>query len=212
MNGYRLKIIRHGRTDANTTGMYAGITDIRLNDEGISELSAKKEKYEYSSVQKVYSSPLTRCVETAQLLFPDTLLFKVNEMREMNLGAFEGKNPDQLINVPEFREWLKGGADNAPPFGESLRNVLERTFEGFNFIVKNMMDEGLTDCALITHSGIIMNSLSCFGLPKAKPMEFSSDFGEGFELLFTASMWQRSSVFEILGKYPYTKNEPEDNN
>ncbi|MFA5658917.1 MAG: histidine phosphatase family protein [Oscillospiraceae bacterium] len=211
MKGYRLKIIRHGKTDANSTGMYVGITDIPLNEQGKHELYEKKEQHDYESVQKVYSSPLTRCLDTAEILFPDTLIFKVNEMREMNFGSFEGKTADQLILLPEFKEWLKGGADNAPPYGEALTSVMERTFEGFDFIIQDMMSEGLTSCALVTHSGIIMNSLACFGLPKAKPMEFSCDFGEGFELLFSASMWQRSSAFEIIGKYPYTNIEPEEN-
>ena len=54
----------------------------------------------------------------------------------------------------------------------------------------------------MTHGGIIMNMLSCFGVPKRKPMEFACDFGEGFEVMVTASMWQRSEAFEILGRYP----------
>ena len=204
MKGYRLKIIRHGRTEANANASYIGLTDLPLSQEGKDELFKKLDERDYGSVQKVYTSPLKRCVQTANILFPNSFTKTVTEIREMNFGDFEGKTADELINLPEFKEWLKGGLDNAPPNGEALRAMVERSFEGFDYIIRNMMEEGLTNCAVVTHSGIIMNSLSCFGLPKMKPMEFSCGFGEGYELLATAQMWQRSNAFEILGKYPYS--------
>lgn len=204
MKGYRLKVIRHGRTDANFNASYIGVTDLPLCKEGKEELFQKQEQFDYGTVQKVYTSPLLRCVQTANIFYPNSYTEKVNEIREMNFGEFEGKSADELINVPEFKEWLKGGLDNSPPQGESLRAMIERCYEGFDYIIKDMMAEGMTNCAVVTHGGVIMNSLSCFGLPKLKPMEFSSDVGEGFELIATAQMWQRDNVFEILGKYPYS--------
>lgn len=39
-----------------------------------------------------------------------------------------------------------------------------------------------------------------------QPNEYACDFGEGFEILISASMWQRSSAFEILGRFPYKKD------
>jgi alpha-ribazole phosphatase len=33
-------------------------------------------------------------------------------------------------------------------------------------------------------------------------MDYSCDFGEGFEVIVTASMWQRSEAFEVLCTYP----------
>ena len=59
----------------------------------------------------------------------------------MNFGDFEGKTADELIHLPQFKEWLKGGLDNSPPNGESLRSMVERSFEGFDFIIRNMMEE-----------------------------------------------------------------------
>ena len=207
MKGYHLKIIRHGKTEANFNASYIGITDLPLSAEGKRELLDKSEEYDYTSVQRVYSSPLKRCLQTAGLLYPDVHVRTVNELREMNFGDFEGKTADELVNVPEFKEWLKGGLDNAPPNGESMRSVIERCYEGFDFIVKDMMEEGLTNCAVVTHGGIIMNALSCFGVPKYKPMELSCDFGEGYELLVTAQLWQVSNAFELLGRFPYLREE-----
>ncbi len=72
MKGYRISIIRHGRTDANDNGIYIGSTDLPLSAKGAGELAAKMDEFEYPAVHRVYSSPLKRCTETAEILFPDT--------------------------------------------------------------------------------------------------------------------------------------------
>ena len=58
MKGYRIAFIRHGMTQANLDGRYIGTTDLPLCREGADQLYEKIEKYDYPSVQKVYTSPL----------------------------------------------------------------------------------------------------------------------------------------------------------
>ena len=210
MKGYHLKVIRHGMTDANSKATYIGITDLPLSAEGKTDLFNKMDEFDYTSVQKVYSSPLKRCTQTAEILYPGVFLQTVTELREMNFGDFEGKSADDLVNIPEFKDWLKGGIDNAPPNGESIRQVIERCYEGFDFIASDMMEQGLTNCAVVTHGGIIMNALSCFGVPKYKAMDLSCGFGEGYELMVTAQLWQTANAFELLGKFPYVYDNQEE--
>ena len=45
-----------------------------------------------------------------------------------------------------------------------------------------------------------------FGLPKIDPKELRPAPGEGYDILVTASLWQRSGAFEILGMTPYANN------
>ncbi len=203
MTGYRLKIIRHGITQGNLDGKYIGITDLPLCSEGAQELYEKLETNDYSSVQKVFISPLKRCRETASILYPEALISEVPELIEMNFGDFEDKKAEDIMNTPEYKKFLKGGLDNPPPGGESMREVVERCVSAMEKIVSSMIQEGLTNCAVITHGGIIMNLLSCFGLPKYNPNDLACDFGEGYEVMITAAMWQRSTAFEILGRFPY---------
>lgn len=203
MIGYRLKIIRHGITQGNLDGKYIGITDIPLCSEGAEELYKKMEENDYGTVQKVFVSPLKRCRETATILYPNTFISEIPELIEMNFGDFENKKAEDIMNSPEYKKFLKGGLDNPPPNGESIRAVVERCVSAMEKIVSSMVNEGMTNCAIITHGGIIMNLLSCFGLPKYNPNDLACDFGEGFEVMITASMWQRSAAFEILGRFPY---------
>ena len=207
MKGYRIHLVRHGITNANLDGIYIGKTDEPLCSEGVGELYKKLGDYVYPGVQRVYSSPLKRCLSTAGILFPEASCISVEDLREMDFGDFEGKKAQELMNLPEYKQFLKGGLDNPPPNGESMRDVIERCYSGISFVVADMMREGYTNCAVVTHGGIIMNLLSCFGVPKMPPMQFPCDFGEGYEILVTADMWMRSHAFEILGKFPFLKDE-----
>ena len=67
------------------------------------------------------------------------------------------------------------------------------------------MNDDLTSVAIVTHSGVISNMLSCFGLPKYKPDQITCKVGEGFEILVTAQMWQQAQAFEIIGRVPFYK-------
>lgn len=202
MKGYRLSILRHGITDANENGIYIGKTDLPLSQNGREALQEKYDTHEYPKVQRVYTSPLERAVQSAEILFPDRELVIVDDLREMDFGVFEGLAVEDLIELDSYKKWLKGGLDNPPPNGESLRNMMLRCYSALNLMILDMMKEGITHAGAVTHSGILMNMMSCFGLPKMKPMEFACDPGEGYEILVSAMMWQNGNTFEILGKIP----------
>lgn len=207
MRGYRMSLIRHGRTAANEKGIYIGSTDYSLSDKGTAELCSKQDLYEYPRVQRVYSSPLKRCTETAEILFPEQELYVAEELRELNFGDFDGKSVDELIHREDYKEWLRGGSpDVRPPNGESAAELCLRSFEVLHRMLMDMMENDLDHCAVITHAGVITNMLTCFGLPKLSAQELSCEPGEGFEIMFTAQMWQQSQVFEILGMTPYSRD------
>ena len=184
MKGYRISVIRHGMTAANENGIYIGRTDYPLSNKGAAELAGKTDEFVYPNVARVYSSPLRRCME-------------------MDFGKFEGKKADELVQLPEFKAWLKGGLDCRPPQGESVKEVQLRIFKSLREIIADMMQEDLLHCAVITHGGIISNMLAGFGLPKIPADQLQCAPGEGFDIYVTADLWQRSQAFEILGMVPY---------
>lgn len=202
MKGYRISILRHGLTEANENGVYIGKTDLPLSDAGREALQDKYDQLEYPRVQRVYSSPLERAVQSAEILFPEREIVIVDDLREMDFGVFEGLPAEELIELDSYKKWLKGGLDNPPPNGETLRSMMLRCYSALNLIILDMMKEGLTHTGVVTHSGILMNMMSCFGLPKMKPMQFACEPGEGYEILVSAMMWQNGNTFEILGKIP----------
>lgn len=209
MKGYHIYILRHGLTDANENGVYIGKTDLPLSEAGREALEDKYEQLDYPKVQRVYSSPLERALQSAEILFPDRELVIVDDLREMDFGVFEGLPADELVNLDSFKKWLKGGLDNPPPNGETLRSMMLRCYSALNLMILDMMKNGITEAGAVTHSGILMNMLSCFGLPKRKPMEYACEPGEGYEILVSAMLWQNGNTFEIMGRTPVSGNENE---
>lgn len=206
LKAYRISLIRHGQTVANQKGIYIGSrTDYPLSDFGTAELFNKKEEFEYPRVDKVYSSPLKRCTETAEILFPEKQLCIVDNLRELDFGNFEGKNIRDIINLEEYRDWIKGGISKRPPDGESIEELSARTYKALHEIIMDMMYEDITHSAIITHYGVISNMLAGFGIPKIDPKTLKCPAGEGFEVMVTAKMWQQSQAFEIFGAVPYER-------
>lgn len=202
MKTYHIYIIRHGRTKANDEGIYIGTTDLPLSESGKEELRSLYDSHEYPKVEKVYTSPLERAVQSADILFPDREMTEIDDLREMDFGAFEGCKAEELAELDSYKKWLRGGLDNPPPNGESLRNMMVRCFSALDTVIRDMMEENLTHAAVVTHSGILMNMMSCFGLPKMSPMEFACGVGCGYEIGVTAQMWQQGYCFEILRQIP----------
>lgn len=200
MKNYYLYLIRHGITQGNLDGKYIGQTDLALCPDGEKDIKALVRSGVYPQVERVYSSPLKRCVETAQIIYPETQLTKVDEIAEMDFGEFEGKRREELEALPEYTQWLKGGAEACPPGGESFGDFSLRCISGLDIIFSDMMKKELTRAAVVTHGGVITNLLTGFGLPKGKPADFMCAPGGGFEIILSAFLWQKGPVFEISGR------------
>ena len=200
---YRIYLIRHGATQGNLDGKYIGITDDPLCLEGIEELEQLRREYEYPRAQKVYAIPLRRCIQTAEMLFPDTLTESVDAIKEYNFGAFENKQIEQLKNDPQYQEWVSGGMVAAPPQGEDKEAFYHRLRHGFESILDDMMAYKIHDAAVVTHGGIIMALLTMYGYPRRKPLDWQVGFGKGYTALVTPQIWSGGKVFEVFDPLPY---------
>ena len=60
--------VRHGVTDWNKQGRFQGLTDIPLNDEGVSQAQAAARRLRDIRLDYVVSSPLIRAVKTAEII------------------------------------------------------------------------------------------------------------------------------------------------
>ena len=128
MKGYRLTFLRNGKTRANAEGIYIGKTDWPLSDVGRAELEEKYDMHRYPKVERVYSSPLTRALQSAEILFPDREIVICDEMTEMDFGVFEGLSVEQLLELDSYKNWIKGGLDNAPQRREPAQHDKPRLF------------------------------------------------------------------------------------
>ena len=132
MKNYRLYLIRHGITSGNLEGKYIGTTDLPLCEEGEDAISSLAALDVYPKVQKVYSSPLKRCLQTADIIYPERLLKRIDGIAELDFGEYEGKTQAELQSDEKYLEWLKGGYDAAPPNGESYGHFTLRNIQGYD--------------------------------------------------------------------------------
>ena len=200
MKNYYLYLIRHGITQGNLDGKYIGQTDLSLCPEGKKRIEELVAEDIYPEVGKVYSSPLMRCLETAEIIYPEQKLMIIDELSEMNFGDFENKTQQQLRDLREYSEWLKGGAEAAPPNGEKYGDFMLRCIEGLDAIFSDMMRHDITRAACITHAGVITDLLCGCGLPKGRPADFLCAPGEGYEIILSTFLWQKGPAFEISVK------------
>lgn len=211
MKTFKLHLIRHGLTQGNLEGRYIGRTDLPLCQEGREEIESIIDLYGYPRVQKVYASPLRRAVETAQLIYPDTFLQKVDALREYDFGVFENQTLDQLKEDPDYRRWMESGMDAPPQGGESKEQFQERLDFGLNQIFLDMMSQDITSAALVTHGGVIMALLAKYGLPQRPELEWQTENGKGYTMMTYTQLWVRDRFAEVVGTVPENLfDQPED--
>ena len=199
MRTFKIHLIRHGATDANYDGRYIGCkTDLPLAPEGLNELRLLKDDIDYPEIERLYSSPMLRCRQTGAVLYPDFEPVTVEELKEYDFGSFENKNAAELESNPNFIPWTSGRL-SAPPGGEDNSEFIKRICVGFNKIVLDMIESGLTESAVIMHGGAIMMLLGVSAVPRHKPVEWTADNGRGYSVRVTPSLYHKSGVIEVYG-------------
>lgn len=202
MKSYIIHFIRHGAIDETLSGKYIGTTDVPLSDKGKADLKKLDYEYRYPGTQVVFTSPLKRCVETCKILYPDLNPLSITGLSECNFGEWEGKTAESLKNDLDFEKWLAGDNSVKPPRGESNADFTRRICLMFESIVEGLMKTGTTESVIVTHGGVIMTLLAVYGLPQAKPFEWTMDNGFGYSLRVTPMLWQRDKVCEVFQTIP----------
>lgn len=164
-----LYLIRHGKTYGNTLGRYIGTTDEELCEEGREALKRLKAGRDFAAARPdvVYASPLKRCVQTAEILFPEIPVKLVPDLRECDFGAFENKNYKELSGNAAYQAWIDSGGTLPFPGGESREAFQERCRKGFTEVLEDIRGRGGQTCvALVVHGGTIMSILSAYPSPE----------------------------------------------
>ncbi len=197
MKTYKIHLIRHGLTDANLKGQYIGCkTDLPLCPEGVDELRQLRETIQYPDVERVYSSPMLRCKQSAAVLYPDFEVHTVDSLTEYDFGAFEGQTAAQLEVNEAYLDWASGKIA-APPEGESSSDFVKRQCYALHEIVQDMMNHNVTNAAVLMHGGAIMMLLAAAAVPRKASVEWTSENGRGYSVMITPSLYHSSGVIEV---------------
>ena len=142
----KLILIRHGKTYGNTLKRYIGTTDEPL----LEDITIDKK---YPNADMIISSPLRRCIMTAELIYPGEKISICSDLRETDFGDFENKSYEELKSDPHYRRWIASGGETAPPNGEGHHEFAARCINAYKRIIENSKAECI---AFIIHGGTIM--------------------------------------------------------
>jgi probable phosphomutase (TIGR03848 family) len=99
-------LLRHGRTTANTAGVLAGWTPgVRLDDAGAAQVAAVGNRLAKVPLAAVVSSPLERCVQTADAVAAGRELAVQTDDRlgEARYGDWTGRTIKELSREPLWK-------------------------------------------------------------------------------------------------------------
>ena len=118
-------VIRHGQTELNNRKLLQGRSNQPLNEAGLAQAQQAAALLRGIAFSAVYSSPLTRAVQTAEAVVPALNPILDERLIEMDYGPYEGT--DLTNPAPEVLTFFSDFVHNPAPAGmEPLDSVVGR--------------------------------------------------------------------------------------
>ena len=146
-------IIRHGQTEMNNRKVLQGRSDYPLNEAGIAQAQKAADDLKHITFAKIYTSPLRRAIQTAEIIAPSAHVEIDDRLIEMDYGPYEGTDLNHL--PPEIMTFFSDFAHNPAPDGmEQLSSVVKRA-GAFLEEIKNLEGDILISTHAIAMKGIL---------------------------------------------------------
>ncbi|MDR0875228.1 MAG: histidine phosphatase family protein [Clostridiales Family XIII bacterium] len=166
----KILLIRHGMTQGNAEKRYIGRTDEPLCPAGLAEAKALVAAKTLPPVGVIISSPLLRCRQTAETLFPGQEFRIADDLAECDFGHFEGRTASDLAVDAEYRQWIDSGCKEPIPGGEDVTAFLGRSADAFSRELLALPENSAA--AFVIHGGVIMAILERYARPKHSYYEY----------------------------------------
>jgi len=147
-------LARHGESDWNVEKRFQGHSDRPLTERGREQAHALADLLASEKIDAVYTSPLSRALETAEIVAARAGLEPVAlpELREVDTGSWSGlSRVDVEARFPEgFARWRSGGSGWED--GETYQQMAERVIGALRTIAE---DHPNGRVLIISHGGPI---------------------------------------------------------
>ena len=187
-----LYLVRHGQTAWNREEVFRGRADIPLNDTGRKEALLTGHYLERVKVDSIYSSPLSRAVETAEAIarYQGKEVQISQGLIDIDFGRWQGVSHEEVKERygDLYRQWNDTPHLVRFPRGESLEDVRGRVLRVIDEILRDHTDETLI---MVSHR-VVNKTMLCglLGLDNSHFWQIGQDtgcinileFGEGFIL------------------------------
>ena len=149
-------LIRHGECVGNREGLFRGRYDFPLNEVGREQAESLAKELRNMKFDAVYTSPLSRAVETAQIICKARKIEPIIEggFNNIHLGEWEGRPKTEIAEKypSQFRLWRTEPEKLRMEGAETLAQVQKRAVNTLVRITKERMGGGF---AIITHRAVI---------------------------------------------------------
>ena len=188
IEGTTLVVLRHGQTDLNASGRFQGQADIPLNAVGIAQAEAARRRLAGVTFDAVYSSPLSRALDTARLIRPDADIATDPRLMEIDVGSWSGRTWDEVkAEMPDYERNYANGVDfRRSPTGETLAEVVARGLPATEEIARRHPG-GLV---LVVAHGLLLNRVIHALLGLEGRVLGGLGNAHHSELLFTHGAWR----------------------
>lgn len=148
-------IIRHGQTELNNANVLQGRSNFPLNEKGIAQARGAGQWFMDQGIvfSYVYSSPLRRAVQTAELIAPGKKVVMDERLIEMDYGQYEGmdlRNP-----APEITTFFNDFVNNPAPEGMEPLSAIVRRLGAFLEDIKELTGNILISTHAIAMKGAL---------------------------------------------------------
>lgn len=148
-------LVRHGENDWSRKDKLAGrIPGVHLNETGHQQAHAVAQRLAALPIKAVYSSPITRCAETAAYIadIHHLSIQYVDEVSEVEYGEWEGKKVKRLTQKPLWWTVQYVPSRARFPQGEALREVQFRAIGALEAIAARHEKELVV---VVSHADVI---------------------------------------------------------
>lgn len=159
----QLVLLHNGKTKGIAEQRYIGSTDESLSEEGIHELRERFGTGFYPLLSAVCSSPMKRCLETAEILYPNLKPTVMQGFRPRSYGRYEGKSYIDLKDDAPYQSWVRSIGKLPFPDGDSESEFNARYLAAFDQLTgqlrASVRPEAAIRVGLILHREIIAEIL-----------------------------------------------------
>lgn len=151
-------LVRHAASVLSGTGRWQGWQDVELSEYGIAQCRSLKSSGVLPVASRVIASSLKRCLQTAEILYPNALIRTDSSLRTRDLGEWTGLTTSAIAALGG--SWFSPFAPEAPPGGESLETLRARIMQ----LLEEIGQHSHGTQVVITHGAVIGVILSEAGL------------------------------------------------
>lgn len=153
-----LFLVRHGNT--GQSGRYIGAKDIPLAATGIEQIRQLQGVFQQYSFDHVIASPMLRCRQSCEILFPEVQIQYCEELREINFGSWEGLTFEEIVTKDKstVTDWAQDPLGFQFPDGEAVASFIARVKQAACLLVEL---DGKNIC-VVCHGGVIRGLLCHF--------------------------------------------------